>query len=56
MKRLIALAVLAMFSASFLVACNTVKGVGKDVEKVGDKMQQKADETGATDETDGNGG
>ncbi len=55
MKRLIALAVLAMFSASFLVACNTVKGAGKDVEKVGDKMQQKADETGGTESKDDGG-
>lgn len=48
MKRLISLALLAMFSVSFLAACNTVKGAGKDVEKVGDKMQDKADDTGGT--------
>lgn len=48
MKRLISLALLAMFSMSFLVACNTVKGAGKDVEKVGDKMQDSADDTGGT--------
>lgn len=49
MKRLMALMLLAMFSVGTLTACNTVKGVGKDVEKVGDKMQEKADDSGATD-------
>ena len=49
MKRLMAMVLLALFSMGTLSACNTVKGVGKDVEKVGDKMQEKADETGATD-------
>ena len=49
MKRLMAMVLLALFSMGTLSACNTVKGVGKDVEKVGDKMQEQADETGATD-------
>jgi entericidin A len=49
MKRLMALMLLAMFSVGTLSACNTMKGVGKDVEKVGDKVQEKADDTGATD-------
>ncbi|MGY1410503.1 MULTISPECIES: entericidin A/B family lipoprotein [unclassified Luteimonas] len=49
MKRLMALMLLAMFSVGTLSACNTMKGVGKDVEKVGDKVQDKADDTGGTD-------
>ena len=49
MKRLMALMLLAMFSVGTLSACNTMKGVGKDVEKVGDKVQEKADDTGGTD-------
>ncbi len=49
MKRIVSLALLALFSMNFLVACNTVKGAGKDVEKVGEKVQQSADDTGATD-------
>ncbi|HRN61688.1 MAG TPA: entericidin A/B family lipoprotein [Luteimonas sp.] len=49
MKRLMALILLAMFSTVTLSACNTVKGVGKDVEKVGDKVQEAADKTGGTD-------
>jgi len=49
MKRLMALVLLAMFSVGTLSACNTVKGVGKDVEKVGDKVQDKAEDTGGTD-------
>ena len=49
MKRLMAMMLLAMFSVGMLSACNTVKVVVKDVEKVGDKMQESADETGGTD-------
>lgn len=49
MKRLIAVTLLAMFSVGFLAACNTMEGAGKDVEKVGEKIQDKADDSGATD-------
>lgn len=48
MKRLISLMLLVLFSASTMTACNTVKGVGKDVKKVGEEMQEAADETGGT--------
>ena len=48
MKRLIALMLLALFSAGFVTACNTVKGAGQDVQKVGEKMEDKAEDTGAT--------
>ena len=44
MKRVIALMLLAMFSMGTLTACNTVAGVGKDVEKVGDKIEDKAED------------
>ena len=44
MKRLIALMLLALFSIGSLSACNTVAGVGKDVEKVGDKIEDKAED------------
>lgn len=49
MKRLFALLLLAMFSTGFLTACNTVKGAGQDVQKVGEKMEDKAEGTGGTD-------
>ena len=42
MKRLITLMLLAMFSIGTLTACNTVAGAGKDIEKVGDKIEDKA--------------
>lgn len=42
MKRLIALMVMAMFSTAALTACNTMAGAGKDVQKVGEKVEQKA--------------
>lgn len=37
---MIAMIVLATFS---LTACNTVEGVGKDVKKVGDKIEDAGD-------------
>ncbi len=49
MKRLTAPLLLAMFSAGFLAACNTVEGAGKDVQKVGEKVEDAADDTGGTD-------
>ena len=44
MKRLVLLAVLAMFSSGFLTACNTMAGAGKDVQKVGEKVETKAED------------
>ena len=42
MKRLTTLLLLAMFSMSTLTACNTVAGAGKDIEKAGEKIEDKA--------------
>lgn len=42
MKRVIALMMLLMFSAPLLTACNTVEGVGKDIEGAGDKVEDQA--------------
>ena len=42
MKRLTALLLLALFSMGSLTACNTMAGVGRDVEAVGDKVEDKA--------------
>lgn len=50
MKRLIPLVLLALFSAGAMTACNTVEGVGEDVQKVGEEIDEAADETGATDD------
>ena len=41
MKRTIALILLAL-SIGGLSACNTVEGFGKDVQKVGEKMERGA--------------
>jgi predicted small secreted protein len=43
MKRLIALLALVLFSISTLTACNTMAGVGKDVQKAGEKVEDTAD-------------
>ena len=42
MKRIASLLLLAAFSMSALTACNTVAGAGKDVQKVGEKVEEKA--------------
>lgn len=42
MKRLLPLVLLAVFSTASLSACNTISGMGKDVEAVGDKVDDKA--------------
>jgi entericidin A len=42
MKRLIVLMMMAAFSTATLTACNTVAGAGKDVQKAGEKVQDKA--------------
>ncbi len=48
MKRSIALLLLALFTAGSLSACNTVRGAGQDVQKVGEKMEDGAERTGGT--------
>ena len=42
MKRLTALLLLALFSVGTLSACNTMAGAGKDVQKAGEKVEDKA--------------
>ena len=42
MKRLTALMLLALFTMGTLTACNTMAGAGKDVQKVGEKVEDKA--------------
>jgi predicted small secreted protein len=42
MKRSVALLLLAMFSLIALSACNTMEGLGKDVKKLGEKVEEKA--------------
>ena len=44
MKRLISLVLLVAFSSGFLTACNTMKGAGQDVQKVGEKVEDKAED------------
>lgn len=48
MKRMICLLMLSAFFAGSLAACNTVKGAGQDVQKVGGKLEDSADKTGGT--------
>jgi len=48
MKRLTALMLLAMFTVGTLSACNTMKGAGQDVQKVGEKVEDSANKTGGT--------
>lgn len=39
MKKIVALLITSMW---LLAGCNTMNGFGKDVEKLGDKVQQKS--------------
>jgi predicted small secreted protein len=43
-KRFIAEMLLAKLSTTALKACNTMAGAGKDVQKVGEKVEQKAED------------
>lgn len=42
MKRLFALLLLTVFASTVLTACNTVQGAGKDLKKVGEKIEGAA--------------
>lgn len=42
MKRVLVLLSLALFSAGTLTACNTMAGAGQDIQKAGDKIEDKA--------------
>ncbi len=42
MKRLLTLLMLVLFSSMALTACNTIAGAGKDVQKAGEKVSDKA--------------
>ena len=42
MKRFVALMLLSLFAAAVLAGCNTVKGFGKDVQKVGEKVEESS--------------
>jgi entericidin A len=44
MMKKIAAIVALMFGMLTLTACNTVEGFGKDLSKVGGKIEQKAEE------------
>ena len=43
MKRLLALLLLSLFSLGTLTACNTMAGVGEDIEAAGDKIEDEAE-------------
>lgn len=43
-KSLKVLAVLAMTAMFGLSACNTIEGAGKDIEKAGSKIEEKAED------------
>lgn len=41
-RKFIAASMIAVFA--FLTGCNTMAGLGRDVEKTGDKLEKKAEE------------
>jgi len=44
MKRLTAGVLMSLFSLAMMSGCNTVAGAGKDVQKVGEKVEDKAND------------
>ena len=42
MKRLVLLAFAALMATAVLGGCNTMEGFGKDLKKVGDKIEESA--------------
>ena len=42
MKRFVYSLLLLSFSTAFLSACHTVEGVGKDVQEVGEEVEETA--------------
>lgn len=42
MKRAMTLMMLVLFSIGAMTACSTMEGLGKDVQKLGDKVEEKA--------------
>ena len=42
MKRLLLTLLLLSVSSAFLIGCNTVAGVGKDVQEVGEEVEDAA--------------
>ena len=52
MQRTLALLLFALFSAGTLGACNTMAGLGEDVESVGDSIEDEAEGHIDCDETD----
>ncbi|MCW4456397.1 entericidin A/B family lipoprotein [Flavobacterium sp. MXW15] len=43
-KRVLILMMLGLFSAGMLSGCNTVAGAGKDMQKAGEKVEDKAED------------
>ena len=42
-KRLIAVLFLALFSSASLTACNTMAGLGEDIEEAGEEIEECAE-------------
>ena len=42
MKRVLTLLSVVLFSMGTLTACNTMAGAGQDIQKAGDKIEDKA--------------
>ncbi|MFC6840517.1 entericidin A/B family lipoprotein [Xanthomonas theicola] len=42
MKRLLTSMLLTLFCAGMLTGCNTMAGAGKDMQKAGEKVEDKA--------------
>ncbi|MCI0510912.1 putative small secreted protein [Chromohalobacter marismortui] len=43
MKRILAFSLLLMFTAGAISGCNTLEGVGEDIEEGGEEVQEAVD-------------
>lgn len=48
LPRVLSIALLSAVLAGSLTACNTVEGAGKDIEEVGEEIQEEAADHGKT--------
>jgi entericidin A len=42
MKRMFSMGVLSLFFCAAVTGCNTISGVGKDLQKAGEKIEEAA--------------
>ncbi|MFC3283296.1 entericidin A/B family lipoprotein [Litchfieldella rifensis] len=55
MKRLASLLLVSLFTLSLLSGCNTIRGMGQDIERGGEAVQDAANDNGSGGNNGGGG-